>query len=98
MGKFTIRLLTLTIYATALVMIPIVAPAKASTSSSKHLKHKKKIQMSHGVREPWSAGQAGPAGRPSSQPGATCSRGFECEKWPPPMYEDPQRNPDGGGM
>jgi len=98
MGKFAIRLLTLAICSTALAMIPMVTPAKASTSSSKHIKqHKKNIQQSHGV-EPWSAGQVRPVARPSSQAGAACSRGFECEKWPPPMYEDPQRNPDAGGM
>jgi hypothetical protein len=95
MRKFAIRLLTLAIYATALAMVPTVAPAKTETSSSRHIKKHKK---SHGFSVPRSADQAWPVSRPSSQTGAACSRGFECAKWPPPMYEDPQRNPDGGGM
>ena len=41
MGKFAIRLLTPASYAAALVVVPAVTPAKATTSSSKHLKHKK---------------------------------------------------------
>jgi hypothetical protein len=97
--KFAIRLLSLAICATALVTVPMVTPAMAETSSSKHVKkHKKKVQRSLGVSESWFAGQPRPVGGPSGQAGAACSRGFECAKWPPPMYEDPQRNPDGGAM
>jgi hypothetical protein len=99
MSKFAIRLLTLAICATALVAVPMVTPAEAETSSSKDIKkHKKKIQKRPGFSEPWSAGQTWPVSRPSNQVGAACSRGFECANWPPPIYEDPQRNPDGGGM
>jgi hypothetical protein len=99
MSKYAIRLLTLAICATALVAVPMVTPAKAETSSSKHIKkHKKKIQKSHVFNEPRSAGQTWPVSRPSSQAGTVCSRGFECAKWPPPMYEDPMRNPNAGGM
>jgi hypothetical protein len=97
MSKLAIRLLTLAISATALVLVPTVAPAKAETSSGRHVKKHKK-QKSHGFIAPRPARQAWPASRSSSQPDAACSRGFECAKWPPPMYEDPQRNPDGGGM
>ena len=97
MSKFAIRLLTLAISATALVLVPTVAPAKAETGSGRHIK-KHKRQESPGFSAHRSAGQAWPVSRPSSQPNAACSRGFECAKWPPPMYEDPQRNPDGGGM
>lgn len=97
MSKFAIRLLTLAIYATALVVVPLVTPAKAATNRSGHIKKHKK-QNSPGFGDPRSAGLAWPVTRPSSQAGAACSRGFECERWPPPMYEDPQRNPDGGGM
>ena len=41
MIKFAIRLLTPASYAAALVVVPAVTPAKVTTSSSKHLKHKK---------------------------------------------------------
>ena len=97
MSKFAIRLFTLAISATALVLVPAVALAKAETSSSRHIKKHKK-QESHGFSADRSAGQPWPASGSSGQPDAACSRGFECAKWPPPMYEDPQRNPDGGGM
>ena len=99
MSKYAIRLLTRAICATALVAVPMVTPAKTETSSSKHIKkHKKKIQKSHGFNEPRSANQAWPVSRPSNQSGVSCSRGFDCAKWPPPMYEDPMRNPAGGSM
>jgi hypothetical protein len=97
MSKFAIRLLTLIIFATALLLVPIVTPAKAATSSSGHMKKHHKPR-SLGTSDPRFAGRAWRFTRPSSQTGAACSRGFECETWPPPMYEDPQRNPDGGGM
>jgi hypothetical protein len=42
MSKFAIRLLTLAIYATALVAIPMVTPAKAAADNSNQVKKKKK--------------------------------------------------------
>jgi hypothetical protein len=93
MSQFAIRLSTLVICATALVVVPIDAPVKAETSSSRHIKKHKK-QRSPGFNNPWSAGQAWPVTRPSSQAGAVCpgiARGFECRTWPPPMEDDPDR-------
>jgi len=93
MSKFAIRLLTLAMYATALVVVPMVTPAKAEASSSRHLKKHKK-QKSLGFSDPWSTGQASPVTRPSSQADAVCpgiARSFECRTWPPPMYDDPDR-------
>ena len=99
MSKFAIRLLTLAIYAAALVVVPMATPAEATTNSTKEIrKNKKKAQNSPGFSDPRSAGQARPVAGPSRPADVVCSRGFECGKWPPPMYEDPQRNPDGGGM
>lgn len=99
MSKFAIRLLTLAMYATAPVVVPMVTPANAETSSSRHLKkHQKKIQKRHRFSDPWSAGQAWPVTRPSSQPGEVCpgiARSFECKTWPPPMYDDPDRKVSG---
>jgi len=43
MSKFAIRLLTPASYAAALVVVPAVTPAKATTSTSKHIKHKKTL-------------------------------------------------------
>jgi hypothetical protein len=41
MSKFAIGLLTLVMYAATLPVIAMITPAKATTSSSKHIKHKK---------------------------------------------------------
>lgn len=43
MNKFAIGLLTLAMYTTALAVVPMVTPAKAATSSGKHVKHKREI-------------------------------------------------------
>jgi hypothetical protein len=97
MSKIAIWLLTLATYATALMVIPMVAPTKAEASSSKHMKKHKK-QRSAGFRDPWSAGQAWPVTRPASQSGEVCpgnARSFECKTWPPPMYDDPDRKVSG---
>jgi hypothetical protein len=99
MSKFAIRLLTLAIYATALVVVPMATPAEAATNSTKEIrKNKKKAPKTPGFSDPWSAGQPRPVAGPSRPADVVCSRGFECGNWPPPIYEDPQRNPDGGGM
>jgi hypothetical protein len=51
MTKFAIRLLALAMYATPLVVVPMVTPAKAVTNSSKEIKKKKKMtQVSPGIR------------------------------------------------
>ena len=98
MSKFAIRLLPLAIYGTALVVVPMVTPATAETSGGKHIKKHKK-QRSPGFSDPWSAGQAWPVTRPSSQAGEVCpgiARSFECAgAWPPPMYDDPDRKVSG---
>jgi hypothetical protein len=101
MSKIAIRLLTLTISATALVVVPALAPAKAATSSSRHMKQHEK-QKSRGLSGPWSAGQARSVAAPPSQAGAVCpgiARSFECRTWPPPFDDDPDRkhsSSDGG--
>jgi hypothetical protein len=60
MSKFAIRLLTLTMYATAMVAVPMVTPAKAAAESSKQTKKKKKLSGSPGIGDPRSSGQARP--------------------------------------
>ena len=101
MSKFAIRLLTLAIYTTALAAVPMVTPAKAGTSSGRHIKKHKK-QGGPGFSDPWSAGQARPVARPSSPAGPVCpgiARSFDCKTWPPPMEDDPDRkisSSDGG--
>ena len=90
MSKLAIRLLTLAVYATALV--PPVTSARAETGGSKHLKTHKKHSGRVGHR--WSADQPWPVARPPSQAGQVCpgmGRSFDCRIWPPPYDEDPDR-------
>jgi hypothetical protein len=87
MSKSATRLLTFAIYATTLVMVPMATPVKAATNSSEEEKAKKKIQTNSGFSDPRSVGRAG----------ASCSRSIDCEKWPPPISDDPDRKSGGGG-
>ena len=64
MSKFSIRLTPAT-YAAALVVVPAVTLAKATTSSSKHIQHEKLGSWLQ--RSPQSVGQAWPVTRASSQ-------------------------------
>jgi hypothetical protein len=53
MRKFAIRLLTLAIYAAALVVVPTVTPAKAAADGSQEMKKpKKKIHKSLRIEAP----------------------------------------------
>jgi hypothetical protein len=96
MSKFAIRLLTPATYAAALVVVPAVTPAKATTSSSKHIKHKK--HWGPGFSSPRSVGQAWPVTRPSGQTGAACpgkARSIDCRMVAPPFDDDPDRKVSG---
>jgi hypothetical protein len=97
MSRIAIQLLTLATYATALVVVPVVTPAEAATSSSNHLK-KHKSQKSSAFSGPWPGGQAWPVSRPSSRVGGVCpgnARGIDCRVWPPPIEDDPDRKISG---
>jgi len=102
MSKFAIRLLTLATYATTLVVVPMVTPAEAETSSSRHMKKHKIILSSPGFSYPRSASQAWAFTGPSNQAAPVCpgmGRSFDCKVWPPPVDKDPDRTiSDGGGM
>jgi hypothetical protein len=101
MSKFATRLLTLAIYSAALAVVPMVTPAQAGTSHSKHLKKHARFQTHQRFGDPWYAHQAWPnhqtwpAAASSSVPTKTCFRAFECAKWPPPFDEDPDRKVSG---
>jgi hypothetical protein len=102
MSKFTIRLLTLVVYATPLPGISMITAAQAETSGSKHIKqqHRKNIRRSPGVSDTWSASQAWSGTGLSSQAGPVCpgiARSIDCRIWPPPIDEDPDRKRGGGG-
>jgi hypothetical protein len=60
MSRSAIRLLTLAICATALVMVPMGTPAKAATNGGREIEKNKKTQKSLGVSEPRSSNPAWP--------------------------------------
>jgi hypothetical protein len=105
MSKSAIRLLTLAICATSLVMVPTVEPAKAASSSSKKhtssisKKHKRHVQRAPGFGGAWGGtwyARQAPVARPPSGP--VCpgiGRSFDCKVWPPPFDEDPDRKASG---
>jgi hypothetical protein len=105
MRKYTIQLLTLAIYTTALAVGPVVISAKAETSS-KHIK--KHMQTRHmqtsfatgnhvqrrRAQDSFGFSDTTPAGPINGGcPGS--GRSFECATWPPPMYDDPDRKVGG---
>jgi hypothetical protein len=57
-NKFAIRLLRLAIYATALVAVPTVTPARAAADSSQEMKKHKKAHKSLRIGEPKASNQA----------------------------------------
>jgi hypothetical protein len=83
MSKSAVGLLTLSLYATALVVVPLVMPAKAETSHSKHFKkHKKRFYQGPGVIDPRSAGEARPANRGWPQNQASRGTRPSAQAWP----------------
>ena len=59
MSKFAIRLLTLAMYATALVVVPMAtASAAADSKQMKKNSNKKKTLNSPSVHDPWSPNHA----------------------------------------
>jgi hypothetical protein len=46
MAKLAVRLLILSMFTTSLLVIPAVTPAKAMTTSTKHIK-KKRVRVTH---------------------------------------------------
>ncbi|HEY4738431.1 MAG TPA: hypothetical protein VIH63_13670 [Xanthobacteraceae bacterium] len=60
MSKSVIRLLTLAIYTTAPVVVPMVTPAKAATSSSGEMEKNEMNQKSPGVSDPRSSSPSWP--------------------------------------
>ena len=93
MSKSAIRILTLAICATSLVLVPTIEPAQAASHGSK--KHKRYIQQSPGFRGYSYVGQAWPVTRPSGPACPGTGRSFDCKVWPPPFDEDPDRKASG---
>jgi hypothetical protein len=95
MSKFAIGLLTLAMYATALVVVPMVTPVEAATNSKHTRKHQRTAQRRPVIIDSWAAGQARPVIRPSGQVCPGLARSFDCKIWPPPIEDDPDRRVSG---
>ena len=67
MNQSVIRLLTLTIYATALAAVPTVTPARAAADSSQHVKKHKSHKSPH-VEAPKASNQAPYYANPNDNP------------------------------
>jgi hypothetical protein len=100
MRPYAIRFLTLTLYAAAVVTIPVVM-ASGREASGRHLrKHHYRIYpgwTNPGWNDPWIVRGVRPV-VPSYPPGPVCpgnARGIDCKVWPPPMDEDPDRKQSG---
>ena len=68
MNKSVIRLLTLTIYATTLVAVPTLTPARAAADGSQHLKKHKKTHDSRRVEAPKASNQTPYYANPNDNP------------------------------
>jgi hypothetical protein len=68
MNKLVIRLLTLAIYATALVAVPTVTPARAAADGSQQVKKHKKSHKSLRVEAPKASNQAPYYANPNDNP------------------------------
>jgi hypothetical protein len=97
MSKFAI-LTTVAVCVAALVVVPMVTPAKAAASRGKPIKkHERVIAWSPGFGDPWSTGQVA---RPYGRAGGACpgnARGIDCATWPPPFDGDNDRISGDGG-
>jgi hypothetical protein len=93
------RLLPEAVYA-ALVVVPMIAPAKATTNDREDQRALERIQKNPAFSDRRSSGQARPVTPPSSQAERTCAgsaRSYDCKQWPPSIDEDPDRKTGGGG-
>ena len=91
MSPFAIRLLVLTICATALAAVPAVTPAEAG---QKHMHIKKHHGHRHHLGAAWSVGPAQSAFGsyvPSEPICPAIGKSFDCKIWPPPYADDPDR-------
>ena len=106
MRSYMIRPLTLAIYATALVVVPVITAAKSEASGQHLRKHHQRHHfgsnrgLHDGLHDSWASGGFQPVARPSYS-GEVCpgnARAFDCKIWPPPIYDDPDRKGfEGGG-
>ena len=67
MSKFAIRLLTLAIYAAALVAVPTVTPAKAAADGSQEMQKHKKTHKSLRIEQPKSSNDKSSNDKSSNQ-------------------------------
>lgn len=93
MSQFAIRLSILITCATALVIVPTIAPANAE-AAQRHTHIKKHRWHRQHLGAAWAVGQSRPAGgyyAPSEPICPAIGKSFDCKIWPPPFADDPDR-------
>lgn len=94
MNRLAIRLSMLTVCATALAVVPVVAAAKAGTARKQvHTRmHKRHWTQYYGAALPVAPPQpVVGAYRPTEPVCPAIGRSFDCKIWPPPFADDPDR-------
>ena|SRR5579863_7338249 len=102
MRPYAIRLLTLAICATAVIVIPVVTADQADAGSRHVRKHHQRTHLgwNDSLRRSWAAGEVRPVALSWSQGSDICAgaaRSFHCKMWPPPIDDDPDRKGTDGG-
>src|SRR5579863_5004830 len=103
MRPYAIRLLTLAICATAVIVIPVVTADQADAGSRHLRKHHQRTHLgwNNSLRRSWAAGEVRPVAPSWSGGGEVCAgnaRGIDCKIWPPPINDDPDRKASSDGM
>ncbi len=99
MRRDVVRLLTLTLYGTAL-LIPAITATDGEAATRHARKHHQRAQL--GRSDSWkraSAAAVRPIAPAWNGSGDVCpglARSFDCKIWPPPVYDDPDRKAAGG--
>ena len=102
MRPTAVRLLTLTIYVTA-VAIPLATATDVEASGQHARKHHQRtnLGMNNSWRRASAAGEVRPVAPTRSGGGGVCpgiARGIDCRAWPPPIDDDPDRKASSDGM
>jgi hypothetical protein len=96
MQPYVIRLLTLAIYTTAMV-VPMITPDEGEASSRHVRKHHARQSSSGNPRVVRVERAASPSYRLGGTACPGSVRSFDCKIWPPPIHDDPDRRGGDGG-
>jgi hypothetical protein len=102
MRRSAMRLLILTIGATAVVPVVTAIDIEASNRHVRKLHQRTSLGWNNSLRRSRATQEIRPASPSSSQGGDVCpgnARAIDCRIWPPPVVDDPdRRNGSGDGV